>query len=416
MDNGLFSDKQFGFIPKRSVMLQLLNVVDKWTDSLESGGQVDIIYTDLEKAFDKVSHTILIHKLYSYGINTTLCDWIKQYLSKREFCVKVNGVKSVTKNQLSGIPQGSILGPLLFVVFINDLPNVCPDEDLYMFADDTKIFKLIQNINDSLTLNETCQSVYDWCEDWGMKINIEKCKVLSLHPHKNKIEYTYNFTDCHAIKTEILHTDEFCDLGVTIDSKLSFKMHISNKINKASQMLGIIKRNFKLLDITSFKILYTAQVRSHLEFCNSVWNPHSVELTEEIEKIQKRATKLVSQCKGLTYFNRLKFLNLPILKYRRLRGDMIEIFKMLNGNYDVDIIPNLTRGDETRTRGHGFKLGVQRTKYNLRKFSFTNRVVNFWNLLPSSIVNANSVVSFKTNFDKHMKNKDIYFDYKADTY
>ena len=322
-------------------------------------------------------------------------------------------MKSTYRKQSSGIPQGSVLGPLLFVIFINDLPEVCPDEDLFLFADDAKLYKFIKNIQESLLLNESCQQVYNWCNKWGMKINITKCKVMTVHPNRERVKYDYYFTDENGVKTELAYTEEFCDLGVTFDNKLTFRAHVSNKINKANQMLGIIRRNFCNLDAFSFKILYFALVRSHLEYCHSVWNPHSVELIEDLEKVQKRATKLLSQCQGLSYTERLKYLKIPTLKYRRLRGDLIEAFKIIVEMYDNEVVPTIKRSEEMRTRGHGHKLAVNRTKYNLRKYSFTNRIVNSWNALPNSVVNASSLDIFKNKLDQHMITKDIYFDYKA---
>jgi len=195
MINKLFSDKQYGFIKGRSTVLQLLKVADDWVRALDDGAQIDIIYTDFEKAFDKVPHHRLISKLYAYGLNNYLIMWIKAFLISRTQCVKINGKVSDSKPVLSGIPQGSVLGPLLFVIFINDLPACCRDlSEIFLFADDAKMYKCIKDVNDFNVLNECFRNVLQWSDSWLMKLNISKCKVLSICRNTNAItKYNYGF-------------------------------------------------------------------------------------------------------------------------------------------------------------------------------------------------------------------------------
>ena len=180
------------------------------------------------------------------------------------------------------------------------------------------------------------------------------------------------------------------------------------KIKKAYQVIGIIGRNFKELDVESFILLYKSLVRSHLEYANSVWNPYKIYLIQDLEKVQRRATKLVKGIRKLSYKERLMRLNLPILKFRRLRGDMIEVYKILSGKYDAQIVPNLAKSETVATRGNSFKLKTKRSKYDLRKFSFTSRIVNLWNSLPNNIVCADSTNSFKNRLDSHWRNEQMY--------
>ena len=172
----LFSNKQYGFIKNRSTEIQLLKVVDDWTTVLDNGKQVDVIYTDFEKAFDKVPHRRLLSKLHSYGVNEELILWINSFLCGRTQCVKINSSISDPKPVLSGIPQGSVLGPLLFIIFINDLPLSCQNLcDMFLFADDAKMYKCVESQQDSDSLNECFKYMVDWSADWLMKLNINKC-------------------------------------------------------------------------------------------------------------------------------------------------------------------------------------------------------------------------------------------------
>ena len=181
----------------------------------------------------------------------------------------------------------------------------------------------------------------------------------------------------------------------------------------ARKMLGIIKRRFSDLDRSSFILLYKGMVRCHLEYAVSVWNPFRLGLIGDIENVQKRATKLLGLCKSLSYKDRLMFLNLPTLKFRRLRGDMIEVFKILHTVYDTNVAPLLVRNFDTRTRGNSLKLKITRCRYDIKKFSFCNRVVNIWNSLPDYVVNSDSVNNFKNNLDKHWKRESFYYDFEA---
>jgi ribonuclease P/MRP protein subunit RPP40 len=321
----------------------------------------------------------------------------------------INGKYSEWRDVPSGIPQGSILGPLLFVIYINDLPECINNSELFLFADDAKLYKYISCINDFNLLLLNYQSLYDWTDKWSMKLNFNKCKVMSIG-RRSAVDFKYGCNIPGNGVIELEHVDSMNDLGVVFDCNLSFSAHIYEKINKAFQMLGIIKRNFNQLDKASFIMLYKSLVRSQLEYAHAVWSPYKSSLILDIEKVQMRATKMVSGCKSLTYIERLKFLRLPTLKFRRLRGDMLETFKILNGMYDPDLVPTFSMSTNIRTRGHTLKLEVERAKYDLRKYSFTSRVVSVWNTLSEDIVRAKSINSFKNKLDKHWMKEDMYYD------
>jgi hypothetical protein len=283
-----------------------------------------------------------------------------------------------------------------------------------LFADDAKLYRSISTDDDFLSLQKDCQKLFDWSSEWKMSLNVKKCKVLSIARNKNTtVNYNYGFKMVQKDFVELEHVSSITDLGVIMDHELNFNNHIYEKINKSNQMLGIIKRNFRHLDMKTFLLLYVALVRSHIEYASSVWNPFRISLITALEKIQKRATKIIKECKNLSYIDRLKLLNIPTLKFRRVRGDMIETFKILNGIYDSHAVPILPRNSDTRTRGNSLKLLHVRSTYDVRKFSFASRIVNLWNSLPDHIILSDSVNSFKNRLDNHWKNEDMYFNWEA---
>ena len=282
----------------------------------------DCIYLDFAKAFDSVPHKRLLNKLQAYGITGKLLKWVEDFLTDRQQRVIVAQENSSWTKVMSGIPQGSVLGPLLFIVFINDLPSVAVNSLIKIFADDTKVFKAISTIQDAEDLQTDIDKLTLWAKKWQLPYNELKCKVI--HYGKRNINHNYTMNGYN------LQTDtEEKDLGVTFDRNLTFQPHIGNIISKANSRVGIIKRTFNKLNEENFKILYKSLVRPILEYCTPIWFPLNKREAEEIEKVQRRATKLVSTIRNKTYEDRIQDLNLTTLYLRRKRTDMIQTFKIL---------------------------------------------------------------------------------------
>ena len=330
----LISDKQFGFIGGRSTMLQLLKVLDIWTQILDQGGEIDVIYCDFMKAFDKVPHKRLLFKIQQYGIDGNILGWIGDFLSNRTQTVMINDSKSSAADVTSGIPQGSVLGPILFVLYINDLPEVVDrDTYIFLFADDTKAFRHIKTPLDSVILQKDIENMVKWSNIWLLKFHPQKCTMMHMgksqtyEPETNSgqdILHTYlmeghplNYSTCEK------------DLGVHIDNRLSFDKHINQAINKANRVMAIVRKTFDYMDKEIFLNIYKGLIRPHLEYASSVWSPYLIKHIEALEGVQRRATKIVPGFSKLEYGERLRRLKLPTLKYRRLRGDMIQTYKML---------------------------------------------------------------------------------------
>ena len=388
--SNLISPHQHGFVSGRSCTTQLLNVLDIWTEVLDEGGCVDVIYMDFQKAFDTVPHRRLILKVEAHGIRGRVLGWLTDFLANREQRVVVNGTKSSSARVTSGVPQGSVLGPVLFLLFINDLPDGVSNF-IKMFADDTKLFSKPKHADDN-SLQNDLTILKDWSDKWLMSFHPEKCKVLKLGRQKSRVQYNMNNMVLDEIEAEK-------DLGVFIDNQLSFKSHIANAAAKANKVVGIIRRSFNNLTEDLFVQLFKSLVRPILEYGHSVWNPHLKTLSQEVERVQRRATGLLGSLKGLGYSDRLRKLELPSLEHRRRRGDMIDTYKYVHGFYDSDR-PKLSLSENTHTRGNSLKLDTKYSRLNVRKNYFSHRVVATWNSLPEEVVTAPSINSFKARLDK----------------
>ena len=260
LQNKFLSDKQHGFVHGRSCTTQLLKVIDLWTEILDQGGAIDSVYLDFAKAFDSVPHERLLVKLASYGIGGHVLQWIRQFLTGRRQRVAVAGDFSTWIEVLSGVPQGSVLGPTLFVCFINDMPDVV-ESFVYMHADDSKIFRKVNFVYEAESLQRDLDSLQDWESKWQLRFNVDKCKVMHLGGNRNS----------HAkyfMKGSVQETVEEKDLGVWISNDLKFSTHVAKSVNKANQVLGLIRRSFTYLDCPLMRLLFTALVRPHLEYAN----------------------------------------------------------------------------------------------------------------------------------------------------
>ena len=401
-ENGLIHKDQHAFRGGRSCCTQLLEVMEVWTKWFDLGLPWDAIYTDFSKAFDSVPHERLLKKVEAYGIKGNLLGWIKDFLSERKQRVVVGGQMSSWKPVTSGIPQGSVLGPLLFSIFINDMPDLV-NSMMKLFADDAKIFKAIESIEDIEMIQEDINKLLQWSLDWQLPLNISKCKCM----HYGKKNPNHNYTMGGVPLSE--GTSEV-DVGVTFDAELEFRTHIKSMISKANSRVGIIKRSFSKLNKKSFKILYKSLVRPILEYCSVIWFPLNDTDANEIEKVQRRATKLVPQLRNDDYPERLRKLDLTTLQYRRERTDVLQVFRII---HQFDKIPFETffkySTADVGTRGHEWKLEKPRSTGTgkQRLNSFSHRVIDNWNKLPSGTVSCTTLNEFKTSLKDAWKNRQI---------
>jgi len=281
------SSKQHGFYPGRSTVTNLLLLTNYISEALLDKNNVQVVYTDFSKAFDKIDHELLVLKLSSLDCNYLPIQWIKSYLDSRTQLVKIGNYISKTINVTSGVPQGSHLGPLLFILFINDVVNCVNHSNILIYADDIKIFKTTTNDKDAIDFQSDLTNFASWCKSQMLTLNVAKCKTMCFTRSRLVPNKDYFLDGCIIEKV-----DTFKDLGITFTTNLLFHKHIDGCISKANSMLGFIKRFSKdFHDPYVIKTLYISFVRSQLEYGAIIWDPFYANYSDRIESIQKRFLK-----------------------------------------------------------------------------------------------------------------------------
>ena len=297
----------------------------------------------------------------------------------------------------SGVPQGSVLGPLLFLIYINDLDCGIVSK-ISKFADDTKLGGKVLTTNDCEAIQRDLDNLSTWSDKWLLNFNGAKCKVM--HVGYNNVKYNYKLQEHNLLKV----TEEK-DLGVIVKSDLKCDTQCSAASRKANTILGFIARNFDCKTPEVVTRLYTSLVRPHLEYAVQFWSPHYVKDINKLESVQRRATKLIPGMRSLPYEERLRKLDMFPLRDRRIRGDLIETFKILKKIDKIDHEDLFEISLLSTTRNNSLKLKAQRFNTDIRRNFFNIRVVNPWNKLPKSVVQTNTVATFKKKLDKHYKEK-----------
>ena len=397
--NKLIIKQQHGFVNHKNCTTNLLETMDFITKALADGYNIDEILLDFAKAFDSVLLIRLCLKLDSFGIRNNLLAWCKSFLSGRSQRVLIGEFISDWEEIDSGVPQGSVLGPLFFVMFINDLLNRIKNEGK-LFADDTKILALISSELDNLGLQNDLNILKEWTDEWQIKFNSLKCKVMHFGNSNPKYKYKIENVVLEEGKLEK-------DLGIFISNDISWSHHISYMINKSNKQMGRIKHAFEFLDKNIIRLLYKSLVRPHLEYGAVIWNPQRQGEIDRIEKVQNRSTKIPSLY-GFSHEERNLKLNLPTLENRRRRGDLIQMFKLAKNIDEINLHnPVQYFNVDGRARGHTLKIHRELVnKQNNCKFNtirhnfFTNRVANDWNILSQEAIDSTSVNQFKNHIDK----------------
>ena len=313
--NNLVSPQQHGFIRGRSCQTNMLLCLEKWTESLDSGKSVDVAYFDYSKAFDKVSHRLLLIKLKAYGIDGRLLAWLEDYLRDRKQRVVVGNAKSLWEEVVSGTTQGTVLGFLLFLVFINDLPKKCSQEDeslVALLADDTKTFQEMDDDEAKHPRNQgelqgRIDKIARWARDWQMEINPSKSKVMHIGKNNPGLPYSIDGVQIESVVTEK-------DIGFWITNDLSPSTHVQKARSRALGEISRIRRNFSCMNKQAFCVLYNQRVRPHLDHGMAACPPSTSADSKLLESVQSKATAMVYGLKHLNSEERRKELGLMRLE------------------------------------------------------------------------------------------------------
>lgn len=388
-----FYKHQHGFRKNYSCETQLLQFTNDLFSAIDRGSYIDCVFLDFKKAFDTVSHRLLLLKLRKINIDPQILKWIECFLTNRTQFVRANECDSPTSVVTSGVPQGSVLGPLLFLIYINDLPNhIC--SSIRLFADDCVIYREISSTNDCLQLQTDLDNVSAWCFDWSMQLNLSKCKLMqvSLSRHPPSL-YPYVISN-----TPLTKVNTYKYLGIHISSNLSWQAHVDYVTNNANRMLGYLRRNFPLAPVSLKLLLYKTLVRTKLEYASAIWDPHLLSLSSSLESIQNRASRfIVSNYSRAASVSSMKAnLNLPLLTTRRKIARLSFFHKIFYTNPDIktDIVspPSYI----SPRFDHRLKVAVPNCRTNLRFNSFLPKTASDWNSLPASIASNPDPVSYKT--------------------
>ena len=396
-EQNMLTEKQFGFRQGRSTVSNLLSFYDRVTDTIQKReGWVDCIYLDFSKAFDKVPHKRLIWKLQHIGgVDGTLLKWMSDFLKDRKMSTVIRGTSSEDREVTSGVPQGSVLAPLMFLIYINDLgEDITGNTYMNMFADDAKIQKRIINENSCKKLQEDMNKIHAWSNKWKMKFNVDKCHVIRFGKSSKRPVYQYKLGD-----ETIPSADKEKDLGVVVNHNLKPEDHINQITGQMHNLVANMKIAFTYVDTNMARKIITTFIRPKLEYASVAWNPWLQKDIKKIERIQKAATRWVPELRELSYEERLQALNLTTLEARRKRGALITLYKCTTQMIHIDK-ENFTEEGNRETRGHSKKLKEKVGKKNVKKYSFPTRYIRSWNNLSEHMVSAKNIHHFKKMYDE----------------
>lgn len=399
-NNHFFVDYQHGFRSGRSCSTQLIEFSHDILKSFDNGVQTDCVLLDFQKAFDKVSHNLLLYKLSFLGLPNNILSWLQNYLTGRSQKVVVNGVSSTNVSVSSGVPQGSVLGPLLFLIYINDI-GVSISSSIRLYADDCVLYREIRDDSDRLALQTDLEKICFWCSQWLMSLNVSKCNHIQFSRKRKPFQTQYSLNN--ETIPQVTHAKY---LGVVFSSDLTWNQHVEFITTKAARTLYFIRRNFKQAPQDVKELLYSTNVRPILEYGSTVWDPFTQNLIGSLEAIQNRAARFVKNSYVFpSSITRIKdSLGWPTLASRRafFRISFLRdvYFNQTPLNKDVYLMPPTY---VSRRLDHTLKIREMPARTNAFMNSFFPRTIQTWNQLPRDIIQVASDDKFLVALRNHLQ-------------
>jgi hypothetical protein len=410
-DHFLISVWQSGFLPGSSTITQLTELYDQFCKAVADGREIRVVFLDISKAFDRVWHKGLLHKLKACGITGKLLSWLKDYLSQRQQRVIVNGEHSDWGNIGAGVPQGSVLGPLLFLIFINDIIHVVSDCKIRLFADDTCLFIEVDNPQTTaLALNNDLKKINQWSRKWHVDVSPPKTEELIITRKREAIDHPIVCLDSEPIKRVPSHKH----LGLIITSDLTWKEQINEAIDKANRRLSIMRCLKYKLDRLSLERIYKGFIRPILEYGDIIWDTPG-ELSDRLESVQLNAARVVvgatAKCSTQGLYNETAW---EPLSSRREFHRLSLMYKIINGkapHYLTELVPNLVHQRTNYRLRNRTQLDVPFARINTYKQSFIPQTTRLWNDLPTPVKNLPSIEVFKAYHLRSLPQRNSLFYY-----
>lgn len=399
--NGILNKFQSGFRPLHSTVTALLDATNNWYLNIDDGQINAVLFLDLKKAFDTVNHTILLKKLKHYGIDNTTLKWFESYLSDRKQVTTIENSTSHHCHIKCGVPQGSILGPLLFLIYINDLPNCKLEAKPRLYADDSNLTYSAKNIKEVQTMiNEDLKEVHTWLKANKLTLNISKTKYM-LMATRQKLSSIPSEPTIMVNSEKILRVDKYKCLGVTLDETLSWDKHIEEIFKKVSKGLGALKRIRPYVPQSTLVTVYNTLILPYFDYCSTVWGCIGKCLGDRLQKLQNRAARIITRS---TYEDRstdiLQKLGWNTLEQRREKQLATTVYKVINNHTPLYLQTCFTK--TSTIHRHNLRnsgLSIPQPKTEAMKKSFCYRGAVLWNNIPKSIRNANSIAKFCNEID-----------------
>ena len=402
-EHNKFNNNQHGFRSGRSCLSELIAHYDEIIELLEHGIPVDTVYLDFSKAFDKVDHHRLLQKLSETGIGGKLGRWIQSFLTKRKQSVLVNNQFSEEVDVVSGVPQGSVLGPLLFVIMINDIDETVKEAKIRCFADDTRATKGVGNVKQASELQTDLEEIYDWASKNKMEFNNKKFELMRYRLSTNPIQSCTSYTD--STGNIIQEKENIKDLGVIMSNDASFKTHVKKVTDSLRNIAAWILRTFRTRDKQALLTAWKTLALPIHDYCSQLWSPYSEGEKRQLELIQWNFIRKISEVQSDDYWEALKKLGLNSLERRRDRYRIIYLWKTMEG-----LVPSLgLESTWNPRRGRTIKpVEVLRKAptwvKQAKSHAFKHESVRMWNLLPIGVRNTTQVSTdtFKYRLDKYL--------------